>query len=104
MADVVVEDAIVERPVVAAHTQDTVEVPSVVISLPPLPACAGRVAAATVPATKAVVARTVELSPIVAVGAAGVPVNVGLARFAFSANPLATNAVVAMLTVESPKV
>ena len=41
-------------------------------------------------AAKAVVAICVVFVPAVAVGASGVPVNVGLAKFAFNAKPVST--------------
>lgn len=50
-------------------------------------------AAATAVLTKAVVAICVVEAPAVAVGAAGVPVKVGEARFAFNAKALVTSVV-----------
>ena len=54
-------------------------VPSVVMNLPAFPDCPGSAVDSPVAATNAVVAICVVLVPTVAVGAVGVPVNVGLA-------------------------
>ena len=59
---------------------------------------------ATAEVTKAVVAIWVVLVPPVAVGAAGVPVNVGEASGALTARPEATKAVVAICVVLVPPV
>lgn len=61
-------------------------------------------AAGTSCCTKAVVAMRVVLVPADAVGAAGVPVKVGEARFALRLSAVVTKAVVASCVVEVPAV
>ena len=54
--------------------------------------------------TNAVVASCVVLVPAAAVGAAGTPVKVGLAKFAFKLSAVVANAVVAISVVLLPAV